>query len=127
MVCIKRFRPYIKGHEFTVITDHASLKWLIAQTDLHSRLARWALTLQGCNFKIERRSGRLNVVPDALSRVNEAELASIDSSHGLLIDLQSPQFRSDKYVKRAKRVEANQDKLPDLKVVDGLVYSWCKS
>ncbi|KAH8340321.1 hypothetical protein KR059_012384, partial [Drosophila kikkawai] len=99
IVCIKRFRPYIEGHEFTVITDHASLKWLMSQTDLHSRLARWALKLQGLNFKIEHRSGRLNVVPDALSRVNEAELASIDSSHGLLVDLQSPHFRSEEYVK----------------------------
>jgi len=26
IVCIKMFRAYIKGHEFTVITDHASLK-----------------------------------------------------------------------------------------------------
>ncbi|KAH8295523.1 hypothetical protein KR054_004614, partial [Drosophila jambulina] len=122
IVCIKRFRPYIEGHEFTVITDHASLKWLMSQTDLHSRLAQWALKLQGFNFKIEHRSGRLNVVPDALSRVNEAELAAIDSSQGLLIDLQSPHFGSEEYVKRAERVKANQNNLPDLKVVDGLVY-----
>jgi len=80
------------------------------------------IKLQGFNLKIEHRSGRLTVVPDALSRVNEAELAYIKSSHGELIDLQSPQFRSDEYVKRPKRVKAYQDKLPDLKVVDGRVY-----
>lgn len=26
LVCLKTFRPYVKGHEFTIITDHASLK-----------------------------------------------------------------------------------------------------
>ncbi|KAH8318247.1 hypothetical protein KR059_000694, partial [Drosophila kikkawai] len=122
IVCIKRFRPYIEGHEFTVITNHASLKWLMSQTDLHSRLACWALKLQGFNFKIEHRSGRLNVVPDALSRVNEAEMASIVASQGLMVDLQSPEFKSGKYVELLERVKANEEKLPDLKVRDGLLY-----
>jgi len=53
IICVKRFRAYVEGHEFTIITDHASLKWLMSQTDLHSRLARWALKLQAFNFKIE--------------------------------------------------------------------------
>jgi len=26
IICIKRFRAYVKGHEFTMFTDHASLK-----------------------------------------------------------------------------------------------------
>jgi len=82
----------------------------MTQTDLHSCLARWALKLQGFNVKIEHRSGRLNVVSDALLRVIEAELAFI----GLLIDLQSTQFISDEFVKRAKRVEANQERWTDL-------------
>lgn len=66
LVCLKTFRPYVEGHEFTIITDHASLKWLMTQTDLSSRLARWALKLQGYKFQIVHRKGKLNVVPDTL-------------------------------------------------------------
>nr|XP_043065612.1 uncharacterized protein LOC122320996 [Drosophila bipectinata] len=36
IICIKRFRPYVEGHRFTVITDHASLEWLMAQPDLRA-------------------------------------------------------------------------------------------
>ncbi|XP_033237657.1 uncharacterized protein [Drosophila pseudoobscura] len=122
IVCINKFRAYIEGHEFTVITDHASLKWLMSQTDLHSRLARWALKLQSFSFKIEHRSGRLNVVPDALSRVNEEEVATLDASNGLLVDLESPEFKAEDYVEIVERVRANIDKLPDLKIVDNLLY-----
>jgi len=47
----------------------------------------WALKLQSFNFKIEPCSGKLNLVPDALSRVNEEEVAALEASHGLLVDL----------------------------------------
>jgi len=52
VLAIKRFRMYSEGHEFTVVTDHASLRWLMTQQDLQGRLARWALKLQGFNFNI---------------------------------------------------------------------------
>jgi len=76
IVALKSFRAYVEGMEFTIITDHASLKWLMSNHDLNSRLARWALALQRYNFKIEHRKGSLNVVPDSLSRINEDVIAA---------------------------------------------------
>lgn len=73
VLTIKKFRSYIEGQEFKVVTDHASLKWLMGQKDLSGRLARWSLKLQGFHFSIEHRKGKFNIVPDALSRVNEGE------------------------------------------------------
>lgn len=68
VMAIAKFRPYIEGFKFRLFTDHASLKWLMAQKDLSGRLARWALKLQGYDFTIEHRRGKDNVVPDTLSR-----------------------------------------------------------
>jgi len=47
---------------FTIITDHASLKWLMAMKDLSGRLARWSFQLQGYYFCIEHRKGSKNNV-----------------------------------------------------------------
>lgn len=66
---VKKFRPYVEGHTFKIVTDHASLNWLMNQKDLHGMLARWSLKLQGFNFDIEHRKGSEHFVPDALSRV----------------------------------------------------------
>lgn len=64
ILCIKKFRCYMEGMEFTLITDHASQKWLMGQKDLAGRLARWSLKLQGFNINIVRRKGSVNVVAD---------------------------------------------------------------
>ena len=70
---IGKFRPYINGYEFKVVTDHSSLRWLCQMKNPTSRLARWALELQGHKFTIEHRKGALNYVADALSRMYEGE------------------------------------------------------
>jgi len=65
VLAIKKFRMYIDGHSFKVVTDHSSLRWLMNQSDLSGRLARWAIKLQGYSFEIEHRKGCENVVADA--------------------------------------------------------------
>lgn len=69
---MEKFRPYIEGVHFTVLTDHASLQWLRNLKDPAGRLARWALRMQAYDYTIEHRKGTQMVVPDALSRAMEA-------------------------------------------------------
>jgi len=69
---VKRFRPYVESMPFTIITDHASLKWLMSLKDLDGRLAHWSLKLQIYDFVIEHRKGSENVVADILSRMIES-------------------------------------------------------
>ena len=65
---LEHFRPYLMGRKFTVITDHANLKFLSSIAPQNSKLARWCLSLAEFDFNIEHRPGKVNVVPDALSR-----------------------------------------------------------
>ena len=82
MWAIRKFKPYVEGYHFTVITDHSNLKWLYNLHNPTGRLARWALELQAYDFEIVHRKGSLNYVPYALSRMYEDEtdndLASIE-------------------------------------------------
>lgn len=65
IIAVKKFRPYVERHKVTIITDHAGLQWLMDQTDLGGRLARWSLKLQLYDFEIKHQKGTENVVPDA--------------------------------------------------------------
>ena len=40
---VNKFRQYLYGRKFTVITDHAGLQYLMNTKDLTNRLARWSL------------------------------------------------------------------------------------
>lgn len=68
ILAVEKFRPYIEGAKFTVITDHASLLWLRNLKDPTGRLGRWALRLQPYDFMLKHRKGKFMVVADALSR-----------------------------------------------------------
>lgn len=117
VLSVKHFRPYIELMPFTVITDHASLKWLMGQKDLGGRLCRWSLKLQAFDFEIEHRKGTANIVPDALSRmhVEEVEVA-------LVVDLESVEFDSEEYKKLRTDVEKNCKQLPDVEIRGRHVY-----
>jgi len=116
--CLEKFRPYVEGHEFKIITDHASLKWLMSQKNLSTRLAHWSLKIQGYNFTFEHRKGTDNVVPDALSRVDMVDSITISFE----IDLDSPHFESTEYKNLIKAIEENQQHTKNLLVENGLVF-----
>lgn len=122
VTAIAKYRSYIEGHEFKVITDHSSLKWLMSQKDLSGRLARWSLKLQGFNFSIEHRKGRDNVVPDTLSRIHEGDslVEAVELENLPAIDLNSRAFESYQYKKL--REEYVSSKFPDFRVLDRFIY-----
>lgn len=124
VTCVKKFRPYIEGLPFRIITDHSSLKWLMSHKDLSGRLARWSLQLQRYDFVIEHRKGRLNVVPDCLSRLDVDEIEIKDIAYE--IDLLSPEFHGKEYGDLRNSIVEKQDSLPDLKVSDNLVFKRVK-
>jgi hypothetical protein len=70
----ERYRPYLLGRFFTVVTDHSALRSVFKSKECrNSRVARWALQLQEYQFDVVYRAGTANHV-DHLSRypVDEA-------------------------------------------------------
>lgn len=68
LFAIEKFRPYVEGSHFRVITDHSCLQWLRSVKNPSGRLARWILQLQQFDFEVVHRKGRLMTVVDCLSR-----------------------------------------------------------
>ena len=65
---LKRFRHYLLGRKFQILTDHKPLEWLANQKSI-GRLWRWAVILQEYEFIVKYRQGKENNNADALSRI----------------------------------------------------------
>lgn len=109
---VSKYRPYVEGSHFKVLTDHSALKWLQNLKDPMGRLARWALKLQGYDYSIEHRSGKSNIPADALSRAPESlktlELVKEDLDFW--------------YEKMINLVSEDPKKFPNWKIENKLLY-----
>ena len=68
---IERWRHYLFGRDFTVITDHRPITYLMTVKDPKGKMARWISRLQEYSFELRYRPGSDNSVADCLSRVPE--------------------------------------------------------
>lgn len=65
---LQKFRVYLIGLSFKIITDCNSLRATFQKRDMIPRVARWWEQMQEFNFSIEYRPGQLMAHVDALSR-----------------------------------------------------------
>ena len=64
----QKLAKYIYGNKFIIQTDHQPLIYLDQKKFTNGRLMRWAMFLQGWQYKVERIKGTDNVGADYLSR-----------------------------------------------------------
>lgn len=111
ILAVEKFRPYIEGVKFTVITDHASLLWLRNLKDPTGRLGRFALRLQPYEFVLKHRKGKFMVVADAMSR-------AVDS-----IDV--VQAEDAWYDNLKSGIQERPGKFPLFKLQDDMLFKRC--
>ena len=63
---LTKLQYYLMGRKFTLITNHAPLKWMASNNSNNSRITRWFLKLQNFDFKFKHRRAK-NGNADALS------------------------------------------------------------
>ena len=65
---MEHFHVYVHGKKTTIYTDHKALQWLFSIKQPKSRLFKWSVRLSIYDYTIHHKAGKLNQVPDALSR-----------------------------------------------------------
>ncbi|GFT14880.1 transposon Tf2-8 polyprotein [Trichonephila clavipes] len=65
---LKKFRVYLLGQHFKIVTDCSAFQKTMQKKDLITRRARWALQLEEFDYEIEHRAGSRMKHVDALSR-----------------------------------------------------------
>lgn len=69
---VTKLRFYLLGNQFTIETDNQALTSILNNKYGNNRIHRWALLLQEYKFEIKYVPGRLNVVPDSITRMEES-------------------------------------------------------
>lgn len=87
---VHKWRQYLHGHSFTILTDHRSWKDLMTP-EQQTYLAK----LLGYNYNIQYKSGKSNVVVDALSKVPQPEASQywlLSMPHFIFLDTLQKHF-----------------------------------
>lgn len=89
--CLRKWRQFLIGREFKLITDQKSVAFMFNQQHAsrikNDKIQRWRLELSEYNFDIVYRPGKENIAADALSRANAPLVASVHSSENALKEL----------------------------------------
>lgn len=101
---LKKFRVYLLGIPFKIVTDCRAFTLTMNKKDLCVRVARWALLLEEFNYTIEHRSGSSMRHVDALSRIPVSSCLFTVSEDTLTAKFRKAQ-REDSDIKRILELE----------------------
>ena len=68
VTAVRAFSVYFGSSPVVVYTDHSPLQFINTMANSNQKLLRWRLELQQFALEIRHRPGKLNLLPDLLSR-----------------------------------------------------------
>lgn len=111
--CLNKFRLYLLGNKFTIVTDNKALTFLQKCHLTNARMTRWILSMQEYDFDIIHCKGKENIVADMLSR-NPEDIDIIEDGHeGLEINDIAIKVSKDciNNIKQLGRLQREDDKI----------------
>lgn len=70
---VTKLRFYLLGNKFLIETDNEALTSILRNKFGNNRIHRWALLLQEYDFEIKHISGKLNIVTDSITRMEDSK------------------------------------------------------
>lgn len=132
-----KFRMFLYGQEFDIITDHQALTFIKSTPYYNMRLLRWMLFLQQYRFRIVHCKGKNNIVADFFSRnfgsgtirkENQYMLRELSRSISM-ITLEFPELQDTAALQRDQSQDDNIKKLKSskegkllLQMDNGIIY-----
>lgn len=115
---LRRFRVYLIGVRFKIVTDCLSLTLTLNKKLLNPRIHRWALEMQSFDYTIEHRSSNRMTHVDALSRCSGILVIEEGDSFETLLAVEQ---RRDPIISEiSAKLESGEDEY--FALINGLVY-----
>ena len=124
---VKKYRNFIHGKHFTVITDNCALCYLMRMKNTNMRIVRWALMLQCFDFTVKHRGGKRHLNVDCLSRypIND-DVGALDEFPLYLnetIDVKAEQSRDDWCKEMTNQINLGQTRTTKKFIIsEGILY-----
>jgi hypothetical protein len=81
--CLQRFRNYLFGMHFTLVTDCKSMKLTLEKRDINPKISRWCMFLDNFDYDIVHRSNEKMQHVDALSRIEVLFIESESNNNSI--------------------------------------------
>lgn len=114
---LKRFRIYLHGQTFKIVTDCNSLALALKKHEINPRIARWVLELQNYDYSTEHREGKRMTHVDGLSRISSVYVVEDNSFESNLV---LAQLQDEQIVGIRDKLEKSEDKFFEMR--NGVVY-----
>ncbi|TYK18776.1 Retrovirus-related Pol polyprotein from transposon 297 family [Cucumis melo var. makuwa] len=84
VLSVQKWRHYLLGRRFTIISDQKALKFLLEQREVQPQFQKWLTKLLGYDFEILYQPGLQNKAADALSRMDHSIELKAMSTAGIV-------------------------------------------